>query len=711
MDYTGTSGDDNITGTSGDDVFDLRQGGNDTAQGLGGNDVFIMGDSLNAADNIDGGTGFNTVRLFGDYSSGLTLGATTLVNIQNIQLTAGYSYDITTNNATVASGQTLNIDGSKLGAGDDLTFNGIAETNGRFTIVAGAGDDYLIGGNGNDTFDLSHGGDDVANGRAGSDLFLMGANMTAADQINGGNGFDTVRLDGDYTGANTLDFGATTMVNVENLQLAGGFSYDLIMNDANVAANHTLVVDAGNLGAGDTFTFNGFAEKDGLYDIIGGAGNNRIVGGNGAQPGGGHGDTYNLSEGGNNIVTGGSGDDTFIMGAKMTADDSLDGGRGVNTVILDGNYTGDNALVLNDSTLTNIAQITVSAGFDYSITENDANLAAGRTMEVNGDTGVDHTFTFDGSAETNGTFNFSAGSGTSNFTGGAGNDLFFGGAGIDNFNGEAGNDSFLLGPGFSASSSINGGDGNDTVTLTGGDSAIDLTFGASTITNVETLTFIHGAGAGAASFDIVENDGNVAAGQTLDVDASHLRTGDSVTFDGSAETDGSFVFHNGLGPDVFIGGALSDTFDLTRHAGATVTGGGGADSFTMGTLSGVQNDTFVYNAVSDSTSTTYDTINALDFGHALFQTSGVGGATTGIDAAVTTGSLSTATFDSDLASDIGAGQLAAHHAVLFTADAGTLAGQTFLVVDENGTAGYQAGADLVIDVTGATGTLTTANFI
>jgi hypothetical protein len=48
---------------------------------------------------------------------------------------------------------------------------------------------------------------------------------------------------------------------------------------------------------------------------------------------------------------------------------------------------------------------------------------------------------------------------------------------------------------------------------------------------------------------------------------------------------------------------------------------------------------------------------------------------------------------------------------LFTATTGTLAGQTFLVIDENGTAGYQAGADLVIDVTVAfTGTLTTANF-
>ncbi len=38
------------------------------------------------------------------------------------------------------------------------------------------------------------------------------------------------------------------------------------------------------------------------------------------------------------------------------------------------------------------------------------------------------------------------------------------------------------------------------------------------------------------------------------------------------------------------------------------------------------------------------------------------------------------------------------------------AGINFLIVDENGTAGYQAGADRVIDVTGAVGTLATSSF-
>ncbi len=57
------------------------------------------------------------------------------------------------------------------------------------------------------------------------------------------------------------------------------------------------------------------------------------------------------------------------------------------------------------------------------------------------------------------------------------------------------------------------------------------------------------------------------------------------------------------------------------------------------------------------------------------------------------------------------GHLGAHHAVLFSVNAGTLHGQVFLIVDLNGTAGYQAGADLVLHLTNPTGTLGAADFV
>jgi hypothetical protein len=104
-------------------------------------------------------------------------------------------------------------------------------------------------------------------------------------------------------------------------------------------------------------------------------------------------------------------------------------------------------------------------------------------------------------------------------------------------------------------------------------------------------------------------------------------------------------------------------------------------------------DSFVYNAVSESTGRQCDTVTdfnaSADMIDVWFQV-------TGVDTTITRGSLSTRTFDSKLAAAVGASKLASHHAVLFTPSAGTLAGKTFMIVDANGIAGYQASADLVI---------------
>ncbi|GAB1409270.1 hypothetical protein MASR1M90_04240 [Desulfovibrionales bacterium] len=152
-----------------------------------------------------------------------------------------------------------------------------------------------------------------------------------------------------------------------------------------------------------------------------------------------------------------------------------------------------------------------------------------------------------------------------------------------------------------------------------------------------------------------------------------------------------------------------------------LTGGAGADDLTGGN----GNDSFVYTAVAESTGAAaaraYDVIAGFNAGGAgvarvdVFNVSGIGGnlanGITAVDAAVVAGALNTATFDANLAVAIGAGQLGADNAVLFTANAGTLSGRTFLIVDANNTAGYQAGADLVIDVTGISGTLDITDFI
>ena len=123
-------------------------------------------------------------------------------------------------------------------------------------------------------------------------------------------------------------------------------------------------------------------------------------------------------------------------------------------------------------------------------------------------------------------------------------------------------------------------------------------------------------------------------------------------------------------------------------------------------------DKFVYSNVADSTGVTRDVVTGFNGLHDKFDLPS-GYSVNAIDAAVTTGALSSGAFDTNLAAAVDAAHLSAHDAVLFTPDAGTLHGHTFLVVDMNGVAGYQAGADLVIQLESAThlDILATTNFI
>jgi hypothetical protein len=74
------------------------------------------------------------------------------------------------------------------------------------------------------------------------------------------------------------------------------------------------------------------------------------------------------------------------------------------------------------------------------------------------------------------------------------------------------------------------------------------------------------------------------------------------------------------------------------------------------------------------------------------------------------GTVSTATFDADMTNEMN-GTLLQNGAALLKVTGGTLNGHAFVVVDLNATAGYQTGADLVVEVTGFSGTLAPSDFI
>ena len=80
--------------------------------------------------------------------------------------------------------------------------------------------------------------------------------------------------------------------------------------------------------------------------------------------------------------------------------------------------------------------------------------------------------------------------------------------------------------------------------------------------------------------ELVLNDGNVAAGATLTVDASVVLS--ALDVDGSAETNGAFALMAGHGPRNFTGGAGNDFFDISLESPglfASQQGNGGNDTF------------------------------------------------------------------------------------------------------------------------------------
>lgn len=304
----GGSGNDTITGNDADNLFSLQKGGNDAVTGGNGNDGFYFGAAMTAVDTVDGGAGSgDQVGLQGNYSGGLTLGANALVNVETLVLLAGndtrfgdtagntYSYNLTTVDANVAAGQLLTINSNTLRSGENVTFNGAAETNGSFLTYGGQGADQLTGGQQSDGFYFGT--------RSGVSLF------GTSDTLSGQAGTDDqLGLQGNYSGARAVVFGASQLLGIESIVLLSGsdarfggggatFSYDLTMNDGNVAAGQTMTVNSNGLRSGETLTFNGVAETNGQFTIFSGAGNDTIIGGSG-----------------NDTIYGGAGDDRIYGG-------------------------------------------------------------------------------------------------------------------------------------------------------------------------------------------------------------------------------------------------------------------------------------------------------------------------------------------------------------------------------------------------------------
>jgi Ca2+-binding RTX toxin-like protein len=305
--FRGGAGNDDISTGGGNDIVDLSDGGDDTVDAGAGDDVLFFGGALTAADDLDGGDGTDTLVLQGNYPA-LALGAGSLAGIEGISLQSGsitrwgqsgtnsYDYNLTMHNANVAAGQQLRVNAQSLLAGEDFTFDGSAETNGRFLVYGGFGIDTLTGGAGNDIF------------------YFEAGRLGAGDKVNGGGGNDAVVISGapaGTTGPAQIDIQPGTFTGIEALSFNGRFasepgarpSYDVVLRSGNIAPGATLIVNASSLDPTQSLNFEGGFVTDGLLQIFGGAGHDRLRGGA-------NGDIIHGGGGGDHLI-GNGGADTF----------------------------------------------------------------------------------------------------------------------------------------------------------------------------------------------------------------------------------------------------------------------------------------------------------------------------------------------------------------------------------------------------------------
>ena len=299
----GDETDNVITGTDGRDLILLQQGGNDIVDANGANDIIYFGGAFTRRDRVDGGDGRDVLVLQGNYF--LTFSATNLVNVEAISLQTGgnvqfgdtddnyYSYWITTDNANVAAGQQMIVNGSSLRPGESFIFDGSAERDGSFLVFGGGCDDWLEGGDGNDVF--------VFEGESWGDF----------DLVDGGAGRDAVVITAGE-GLTFIDFVPGSLTRVESISVNNRYSsnpdaapsYVFILHDGIVAEGDTLIVNGSSLDkAGQTIVIDGSDVLDanlilfgGANDdvLIGGAGTDLLVGGGGPDDliGGGGGDVF-----------------------------------------------------------------------------------------------------------------------------------------------------------------------------------------------------------------------------------------------------------------------------------------------------------------------------------------------------------------------------------------------------------------------------------
>jgi len=689
---TGNAGNNLLTGLDGNDTVN-GGAGIDTLVGGNGNDVY----GIDSASDVV--TETSTTDTADTIESSITASLTSYTNIENLTLVG-----------------TGNISATGDGKNNRLTGN-----SGNNRLNGGAGTDTLRGGLGNDTYVKDTTADSFIEGSTeGVDTIEtnLTTNLTAYANIENLTLTGTTNLNGTgstldnnllgNSGVNVLDGGSgndTVNGGLGNDSLIGGLGNDTYVLD-NLADKFTEAASAGTDTVQTAFTYNlslapnienltltGSANLNGTGTtgsnaIAGNSGTNLLTGldGNDTLDGGAGIDTLvgglgndaylinsttdvitevanggsdrllssisytlnvanveNLSLTGiNNLNATGSAGNNSIAG--NTGDNRLDGGAGVDTLA---GGLGNDTYVVNNT--TDLLTEAASAGIDTVESSVGFTIASLANLE---------NITLTGTGAINATGNtlpnrLTGNAGNNSLTGGDGFDTLTGGAGVDSLAGGLGNDLYVVDTATDVITEAASA-GIDTV-----ESSVGFTIAP--LANLENVTL---TGSGTIS----------VTGNTLD----NLLTGNS----------GNNQLSGGAGNDTLNGGAGVDT----------ITGGAGNDVYLL--------------QFGQSTVSASDRFSDLAVGADKIDLLTGSGTTLPTPVSLTRAADSTATSLSALATQVfadtdgaasGNQPLGLNSAALAVVTSGSVAG-SYLIVN-NGVAGFQATDDLVVNITGYTGTL------
>ncbi len=484
--------------------------------------------------------------------------------------------------------------------------DGFAGTPGRDRYVGLDGNDNLRGADGDDVL-IGDGGNDFIQGQNGNDYIEGGDGF---DQLRGGNGDDTIlggAGDDLIRGGNGIDI------------LDGGDGNDRI-SFFELDQTQGVVADL----AAQTMSNDGYGNSETLISIEGLGADTRFV------------DTFLGSDGVNllfgrsdDIIDGRGGDDSLISGASVNGGGTINGGDGVDTLQLTGDFLVDSNGDGIAETVTTTIGVSVNLSAPTNQLQNDANGRQATLLNIENLVGTNLNDRLIGNA------------GANVLTGGGGNDVLVGLGGNNTLLGGAGSDTLvdLLG---GTNDVLDGGEEFDNTTFgvdivsyydpNLGSSGVTVSLalqgtaqvtgrGSDTLTGIEVL-------AGTRFADTLTGDefGNglfgLGGADTLSSgagDDSIVATGFGSVIDGGADNDILSFWTNlftGMPNDI----ASGVTYDLSI-GGTQASAGGNLMISNVENLSGSRsNDTLTGDSGDNSIGGSYgsDTLNGGDGDDSLY---------------------------------------------------------------------------------------------